>query len=159
LIVIGSLIGSTFSSKNRIDSSLKGKPLPSFNILLPDSITLLNTNAIPTGKTTIIIGFSPTCPHCEAEIKDIIHNMDRLDKNDFILVTPYAFKEMKYFVTRLGLNKYKNITTGMDSTNIFLSYFKSSSVPYTAIFNKQKMLMGIVEGQTNAEIINQIISQ
>lgn len=127
--------------------------LPSFKILLADSLTTLNTANIPSGSPIVLFYFSPYCPFCEKEMKEIIDNIPKLKGIQFYLLTPYSFNEMKIFNTRYNLEKYDNIKIGIDTQSSFGIYFNTVNTPFIAIYGKDKKLNGAFIGNINTEQI------
>jgi thiol-disulfide isomerase/thioredoxin len=137
------------AAPSAVKTGLEGRSLPSFDILLTDSVTHLDTKDIPGGKPFIMIAFSPYCPHCRREIADIEHNMEKFAGTHFFLITPYSISELKTFYQSLNLSSYPNITVGVDYNDAFLSYFKSRSVPYTAIYDAKRRLAQGIPGRAD----------
>lgn len=121
-------------------SGLEGKPMPVFDILLPDSTTWYNTKNIPQGKPAVILYYSPHCLYCKAQLNEIVDDMDQLLSVDFYLITSYPFKDMKEFSQYYGLKKYPNVTVGWDSAYFVENYFEAAGVPFMAIYDKNKIL-------------------
>ena len=134
-------------------TGLEGKPIPSFKLLLSDSSTYFDTKTIPAGKPTVLFYISPQCPYCRAQMNEIIEDMDRLKNIHFYVFTAWPFTAMKQFYSNYQLNKYPNITAGIDYTNFFGKYFKASGVPYTAIYNKDKKLNAVFVGSIGVKEI------
>ncbi len=156
VFILGTITFTALHTNPREKTGLEGKLLPTFSMLLKDSSTYLNTVDIPAGKPFVIFIFSPTCPHCQAEMTEIIHHIDQLKNTNFYLVTAAPFNEMKAFYERYGLSEYKNITIGRDPKNSFLAYFKTNLIPYTAIYNTQKRLIQAFPGRVDINTLNQI---
>ena len=129
-----------------IKTGLEGQPLPAFNLLLTDSTSNFSTGTIPLGQPTALFYFSPHCPYCRAEMKEILQNMDELKGIRFCLITDLPFREMKHFYKEYKLGNYANITVGYDSVYAFAYYFKAQGVPYTAIYGRDKKLKGVYMG-------------
>lgn len=132
-------------------TGLEGKPMPSFNLLLADSTTYLNTNSISSGKPIVLFYFGPDCPYSRAQMEEIIEDINILKDIRFYVFTTAAFSEMKEFYKHYQLDKYPNITVGIDYANFFGDYFEAIGVPYIAIYGKNKKLnkafMGKVYGR------------
>src|SRR5882757_9947523 len=109
-----SLIGCT--SKDPVRNNLKGKKMPSFSLLLADSITYINTADIPSGKAIVLFSFGPSCPYSRAQMEEIIEDMPSLKNIRFYIFTTWPFKEMKKFYSLYHLEKYPNIIVGEDYT-------------------------------------------
>jgi hypothetical protein len=148
------IILMTFRAPVKTKSGLEGRLLPEFSMLLPDSLTRLNTADIPTGKPFIMVGFSPYCIHCQAEILDIVHHIKRFGDTTIYLVTSFPYSDMKKLYNAYHLAKYPNIVTAVDNKDFFLQYFKASAIPYAAIYDAKKRLKGVIVGQTNAELLS-----
>jgi len=126
--------------KASVKTGLEGKPLPAFNILLPDSLTYFNTASIPAGKPVVLFYFSPVCPYCRAQMTEIIDDMSKLRDMQFYLVTSFPVPDMRHFYDEYKLGKYPNIIIGKDTANFVADYFEAPYVPYTAVFGKDKKL-------------------
>lgn len=121
-------------------NGLEGKPLPAFNILLTDSITWFNTNAIPAGKPVALFYFSPFCPYCRAQTEEIIDDINKLKDIQFYFVTTFSYSLMKQYYNKYQLSKYPNITMGVDTGHFVQNYFKPAGLPFMAIYGKDKKL-------------------
>ncbi|PSL48363.1 thioredoxin-like protein [Chitinophaga niastensis] len=140
-------------------TKMKGKLLPSFDMLLPDSSTYFNTNEIPVGKPVVFFYFSPECPYCQAQMKEIIKEINQLKDIQFYVLTPFPFSEMKIFYEQYQLKKYLNITTGIDYKNFFGDYFKTQSVPYIAIYGKDRLFNEAFLGNIDSKQIKVIAEE
>ena len=143
-------------SKNAEKTNLKGKTLPSFNLLLTDSITYFNTNSIHIGKPVVLFYFGPHCPYSRAQMEEIIKNIYVLKDIQFYVFTTWSFSEMKSFYENYKLNKYSNITVGVDYANFFAKYFKAQGVPYMAIYGKDKKLKEAFIGEVYSTQIKEV---
>lgn len=159
-LVVGWILVTAFTKPAIAKTGMEGRLLPSFALLLPDSVTTLNTAAIPRGKPFIVIGFSPWCVHCQAETRDILAHMGQFKNVNIYYVTPYPFWQMKTFYKAFHLEKYSNITMGKElNKEVFFAYFHPPGVPYTAVFDAQKRLKLAFISQANAEKLAQAITE
>jgi hypothetical protein len=149
LLVVSWMVAAAASTAPVARTGKEGRMIPSFSLLLADSMTHLSTKEIPDGKPFIVVGFSPYCPHCQGEIQDIIHHIGQFKETHFYLVTSFPVSDVKKFYNRFQLDKYPNITVGSDSTNTFLSYFNWHKIPYTAIYDGKKRLAQTIAGRAN----------
>jgi len=133
----------------------EGMSIPPFTILLADSSIIDTIVTYSPNKSTVLFYFSPYCPFCQAEIKEITSNMQKLKDIQFFLLTPFSFNEMKTFYKENELRKYDNIKTGIDMTYFLSSYFKINTVPFVAIYDKNDKLKAAFAGGISA---NQIIT-
>jgi thiol-disulfide isomerase/thioredoxin len=132
----------------------KGVELPSFNLLLLDSTTHLNTNQIPSGKLTILLYFSPDCDHCQRETDSILHNMKSFERVQFYFVTNDPMDRMRVFNQYYKIYNYKNITLGQDYNFYFITHFKTNGPPYMVIYDQDKKERATFIGQAD---INKVI--
>jgi len=139
-----------------LKTGFEGKPLPVFNILLPDSATVLSTADIPKGSPLVLLFFSPNCPFSQAEMNSIVKDMPALKNVRFCIITNSPFTQLKEFYSYYALSQYSNITAGEDVKNYFQAHYKPIGVPYTLIFNKamqlNKAFVGTMLGQQIEEI-------
>ncbi len=148
-LLVGWTLFTAFTTPSTPKTGLEGRLLPSFDLLLADSVTHLNTANIPTGKPIVIIGFSPFCKHCQAETEAIIKHIKTFENCRIYYITPYPFNQLKLFYDHYKLGQYSNITTGRDVNNAFFAYFKSTSTPYTVILDPQKRVKLVLVGQVD----------
>jgi len=158
-LFIGWTLFTAFSAPVTAKTGMEGRLLPTFDLLLPDSVTHFNTANIPTGKPFVVIGFEPFCTHCQAETQDIVQHIQQLKDISIYYVTPYPFSQMKLFYTHYKLAQYHNVLMGRDSTASFLFYFKAPGVPYTAVFDSQKRLKKVFMAQIDAKSLAQAVKE
>ena len=131
--------------------------MPSIDLLLLDSTTILNSNNIPTGKPISLVYFSPDCEHCQEETKGILENIKKLKDVQFYFVTIDSFDRMKVFNKYFKLKNYPNITVGKDINFSMLRNFEIPTTPFTLLYDKHKNLRVMIKGiiPTN-QLIDQI---
>jgi thiol-disulfide isomerase/thioredoxin len=149
------LMNSCFDGQSKV--GFEGQLMPSFNILLIDSITKLNTNSIPTGEPVVFFFISPHCPYCKAQTEQIITNMKSLNNIKFYILTTFPLPDLKSFYTHYQLNKYSNISVGLDYDFYFPNHFKVNRIPYLAIYNKDKILKQVFIGNVSASKLKDIV--
>jgi peroxiredoxin len=136
----------------------EGRPMPDFNILLSDS-TVLYTRDIPAGKPVVMFYFSPYCPFCKAVTEDILEEMDELNNIQFYFVTSYGLPHLESFIKEHQLTRYTNIAAGIDTANFIHKYYSAQGVPYTAIFNKNKVLNNSFMGKISTGQIKDVAEE
>jgi len=152
--LIGWILFSAFSAPTNIKTGLEGRRMPSFDLLLTDSSTHLDPSTFPPGQPTIVIGFSPFCPHCQLETLAITENIGRLKNTRILFVTIWPFAAMKTFDTIYKLPSYPNITMGKDLHRFFLHYLKATGIPTTAVYDSKNRLKQVFSGSVQ---IDQVI--
>jgi hypothetical protein len=129
--------------------------LPSFDMLLMDSVTMINTKEIPTGNPILFIYFRPDCPHCQEEAKELVTNINALKKFRIYFLAGGPFEDVKNFCIQFHLDQYKNISVVNDYNHSFKQVFKPELVPYIALYNGHKQLIKIY----NAEVpVNSLVN-
>lgn len=147
-LIAGLLIFCLVSCKS---SSHDAGDIPSFNFLLPDSVTQVNTSTIQKGRPTVLLYFSPDCEHCQAETSFIIRHMDSLRHVQFYFLTNDSIERIKVFKAVYKLDKYDNITVGWDNQFFFPRIFKGAMPPYSVLYDKDKKQQKIFQGDEEAE--------
>lgn len=137
----------------------EGIPMPEFNILLTDSITLLNTSNIASGKPIVLFYFSPYCPYCKSQTQEIIEEMEELKDIQFYFITSFPLPTLKEFIKIYQLNKFPNIISGIDRKQFVHNYFEVSAIPYTAIYGKDKKLNNAFIGKINFAQLRKVAEQ
>ncbi len=158
-LLVGGILFTAFTAPVTIKTGMEGRPLPPFELQLYDGLTHLNTADIPSGQPLIVIGFSPTCTHCQAETADIIKNIAKFRNARICFTTSFPLKEMQVYYRYYKLKQYPNIIMGRDSTNAFLTFFKANAVPYTAVYDSRKRLKQIMHGQAAAVNLAKAIAE
>jgi len=158
-LLVGWSLFTAFSTPVTLKTGLEGRLLPSFSLLLVDSITKLNTGDITEGSPFVVIGFSPFCKHCQAETRDIIAHIKELKKTRIYYVTPSPFAEIKAFYHHFKLAQYPNITIGRDTANFFMPYFKVTGVPYTMVFDSKKRLRQVLLTEANIDKLVRLVAE
>jgi thiol-disulfide isomerase/thioredoxin len=141
---------------NSSKTGMEGKSMPSFSMLLIDSITKVNTSSIKTDKPVIMFFFSPDCPFCRALTKDIIDNIESFKNIKIYMLTNFPFNQLKNFYNEYQLAKYSNITIAYDFDSYFPSYYKVTGIPYLAIYSKDKILKQVLVGKFSTTLIKDI---
>lgn len=128
-------------------TGMENKSMLNFNILLPDSSTYFNTINIKSGKKTLLFYYSPTCPYCRAQMREIVNHISRYKNVQLCVITGSDFRGMKSFNEYFKLEKYPEIITGIDTGDVLIKKYKAYSVPFTAIFDEDKRLISAYRGR------------
>ena len=158
-LMVGLTLFAAFTAPPTIKTGMEGRLLPSFDLLLPDSTTHLNTSDIPSGKPMIFIGFSPICIHCQQLTGDIINHIDQFKSVQIYFVTTFPFINMKGYYKYFKLTKYPNITMAWDQKDFFLTHFKAAGVPYTIVFDAKKRVKQVMSTHFDASQLAKIANE
>lgn len=133
--------------------------MPSINLRLQDSLTIVNTANLPVDKKIILIHFDTDCVSCQQETKDILANIEEFKDFRIFFLSIQNFDRVKLFYRVFKIHNYNNIIVGQDYEKKFPTHFNTHMTPYMAIYGKDKKLEGIIEGGGKIEkIIAQIKS-
>ena len=138
-------------------NSTSQEKLPDFDLLLPDSTTVLHTRDIPSGQPVVIIHFESNCGECQKETESILKNMDSLKQVRFYFVTLETFDRLDVFNVHYKLASFPNIVAGQDFKHAMEQHYKPLTTPMLAIYNGQKQLRVVIGGSTStSELIHTI---
>jgi thiol-disulfide isomerase/thioredoxin len=161
-IMLGILSGGYAQETNRqkdADDTLapyqKYPVLPAFNVLEMDSVTIFNTYNIPKGRPVILFFFSPDCSHCKRMTTELIAKIDSFRDVDFYMITPvHSMSDIKKYYGEHHLADHRNIKlVGRDYEFFFGSYYKIRSVPDVALYDADKKLVRLFEGEAPLHLI------
>jgi peroxiredoxin len=138
----------------------EGKAIPEFSLLLTDSTTWLNIGKSKSQTPIVLFYFSPSCPYCKAQTKEIIEDIDKLKDIKFYFISSFPITFLKAYNKEYNLTRYPNITTGMDTAHTVSDYFEILGVPYIAIYGKDKKLkQSFMGGKLYSSQIKQIAEE
>lgn len=135
-----------------------GAAMPPYRILTTDSTWITPANL--KHRKTLLIYFSPDCPHCQHLTMEMRERMKKLSDTQIMMITwsnNYDIRAIKNFVRDYDLKKYHNITIGTEGYSYLVQkYFKIQTTPYVAVYNSDKKL---VKGYSKAPEINDLIAE
>ena len=140
--IISMIVFSTCISKPKITEKL-----PSIDILLPDSETVINISSFLRKENKVLIFFSPDCEHCQKMTESILTNLTYLPNTKFIFITIDDLDRIKEFYLYFGLSKHREITIGKDINFEFIKKYKPKQPPYTIVFNEDNEQKAVFEGE------------
>lgn len=158
LFLFGGIAGC-YDGRAPLKTGLEGQIMPSIDLFLADSSTYFNTSNIAAGKASVLLFVDPHCPYSQLQMEEIIKDINILNNTTFYVFTTTRFEEMKSFYRKYQLDKYPNITMGIDYTSFFGSYFKVPGVPSMAIYGKEKKLKEVFSGTVQAKQIKRVIEK
>lgn len=124
--------------------------MPSFNLLLPDS-SILNTTDLPAGNPYLFIHFDASCKGCQEETDSLLIYMDELKDVKLYFLTIESLKSVRLFRDYYKMQRYPNITLGLDCEMAFSKHFHNATTPFMAIYDRNKELRGVFEGQAKMD--------
>jgi hypothetical protein len=159
-IAIGSYIAfeTGFASKivSFFFSGTPGDKLPSFTFLTLETQKKINTDKLNPGGSFVIIYFSPECPFCKEQLHDIIKNNAALATVPIYFLSPFTNAEIKPYFKGYNLSVFKNIVAGVDNSSAFGRYYKVTTVPCLAFYDKDRNLKDLRIGVTGSKVIKSV---
>lgn len=137
-------------------TGMEGKPIPAFAIQLLDSISYIHSEDIPRNKKLVLFYFSPTCPYCRAQMRDMVNNIERFKDEQLYILTDANLSSIKIFAKYFDLENYQNVIIGRDTGGVIQQNYGLMSVPFTAYFDKNKNLKVAYSGRINSNSLLKI---
>jgi peroxiredoxin len=128
-------------------TGMEGKPIPAFAIQLLDSTSYIQSENIPGDKKLVLFYFSPTCPYCRAQMRDMVNNIEKFKDEQLCILTNADLKSIKRFADYFKLNGLNNVIVGRDTGSAVLTAYHLMTVPFTAYFDKNKQLKAAYTGR------------
>jgi thioredoxin-related protein len=141
LILLFSLIIAAGCTRAQTNDA-PGAAIPPYKILTTDSAWATPANL--KHKKTVLIYFSPDCPHCQHLTMDMRQKIKQLGDAQVMMITwsnNYDIRAIKNFVRDFDLKKYPNIHVGTEGyTYLIQKYFKIETTPYVAVYGSNGKL-------------------
>ena len=138
-------------AQNELPPYKKSPTLPQLQLMQVDSSTL--TNGQLKKEPTIIMYFSPSCDHCQHQVKDMIAAMKDLQQYQILMATYQPFDEMTEFYKEYKLAQYPNIKMGRDVNYRLPVFFDIRNLPYLALYDKNGALITTFEGNVKVDAL------
>jgi peroxiredoxin len=136
LILFFTLIIGVLSC-NAQNNETPGSAMPPYKILKTDSTWATPANL--KHRRTVLIYFSPDCPHCQHLTMEMREKMKQFGDAQIVMITwsnNYDIRAIKSFVKEFDLKKYPNIFVGTEGYSYGVQkYYKIETTPYIAVFN------------------------
>jgi cytochrome oxidase Cu insertion factor (SCO1/SenC/PrrC family) len=110
---------------------------PAFKLKNSGNKIFTSTEVLKKNRPTVVVYFSPTCHHCQAQALDITGNMKLFKDVQFLFVTSYPEADTKSFLDEYAIEKFSNIRFGYDTAFAMGSFFMLKSLPGLFIYNKE----------------------
>ena len=159
LLAIALLCSCQAKKPEVIKTGLEGKPMPTIDLIAFDSLTHFNTTNGDSDKPTILFAFQTNCPYCRAQTRAMTSNIKSLKDINIYMVCMSEYPAFKEYVEKYELNKYPNIKAGIDYNMSFTNYFNATTVPYIAIYDKNKKLKQVLQGKNYVSTLKDIALQ
>src|SRR5688500_2790561 len=71
--------------------------LPALGLLQFDSASIITLNTLPKDLPVLVVCFSTTCDHCQAEATDLVKNKEKMKNVRIVMLTPEKLVHIKAF--------------------------------------------------------------
>ena len=103
-------------------------------------------------KPVILIYFSPTCDHCKLFTEAMLKRMNKLQSNEFVMISYENLKEVKAFDDKYKLSSHQNIKVGSEGyTFVVQKYYNIQHFPFVAKYDKTGKLKEIIPSNLKPE--------
>lgn len=121
----------------------------------PFEITTVHKKVITkndlTAKPTVVMFFSPSCDHCQRQIRDLQNVYDQLKEFEFVLACYVKPAELVKFIEEYDMNKYPLFKVGIDTKYILPPFYNIKSLPFIALYDKKGKLIQVKEGNMKVD--------
>lgn len=129
-----------------VDYKAVGSPMPPVR-LVQDNGDVVTGSAV-MHKNILVMMFNPTCEHCQEEARIIIKNLPLFDSTKLMFLAAAGMKEyLSFFDAVTRASKHPKIAMGVDSAKFIDKTFKYQSLPQINIYNKDRKLVRIFNGE------------
>jgi hypothetical protein len=137
----------------------RSNDLPFFKILGTDSSTTHMRESLTKTMPVIMIMFSADCEHCEQEAQELVKHKNKLKDVQIVMASLSPITELKTFYSKNKLSELPHLMYGKDYLFFFTRFFKFSSYPFMAIYNKNHQLITALQGDVGITRIMQELSK
>jgi peroxiredoxin len=117
------------------------------------------SNNIPVETPVLLMYFHPECDICSNEIKQFIEYKDSFYKINILLITnAQQDKSIKFYAAH-SLFEIMNLKLLLDEDNMFQTYFGTSLVPSSFLYNNKHELVKTFQGEVKAETLINYLNQ
>lgn len=134
------------STALRLVTELGGTSLPEFTILTADG-KYFSSSTFKREQPVVIFYFDPGCIQCRVQTRNMKDVINKLKDVQIWLVTSAEHKRVYQYAKHFKLDKYPNVMVGVDTGHILLKYLQASSVPYTAVYDKNRRFINAYTGR------------
>ena len=134
---------------------MKDKNLPAFSIT---SITgkEVTHKTMPKYKYTVLLIFSPDCPHCEHEAAEINKYADKFKNVLFVWDSYRDMPAIKKFAEKFKLENKPNVVIGRDAEFTLPTFFRPRMTPFVALYDKGQLVKVWEQGADVFELMKLI---
>ncbi|HMK03914.1 MAG TPA: hypothetical protein VK489_06980 [Ferruginibacter sp.] len=145
-----------FSQADTTAPYLKTRSLPNFSLLTTDSVAF-SQNILDNTKNTIIMLFNPECEHCQEQLELLLSMPALLQTTQIVLSSIETHEKNRIFYNKFHLEKYPSVYLGKDHKYFFGGYFRPKTIPVLALYDKQRHLLLLNQGNMKKKQIEKAL--
>ncbi|HVY75649.1 MAG TPA: thioredoxin-like domain-containing protein [Puia sp.] len=132
---------------------VRNPDFPPIHLLKVDSVHYVTKDDIKKNHRILLMFFSPECEHCKHQMRDILADFSKFKDIEIVMATYQPFEEMKSFYDYFRIADHPNIKIGRDEKYFLPPYFKMTSLPYLALYDKKGHYITHFEGNQKVDTI------
>lgn len=148
-ISVLSLVMLSMGSLAQADDRPPYKKIPYFppvKLLLTDSSTVYQRDDLPKKTPVMLMYFHPKCEHCQHLASEIAANSEKFRNIHIVMATSMQFDSLPSFRQKYLPGDHKNIVMAFDPDYFLMHYFQVNRMPFIALYNQWKELIGGYDG-------------
>ena len=126
---------------------------PPVKLLLTDSSTVYQRDDLPNKTAVMLMYFHPKCEHCRQLASEIAANSEKFKNIHIVMATSMQFDSLASFRQKFLPGDHKNIVIAFDPDFFLMHYFQVNRMPFIALYNQRKELIGGYDGGLTVEKI------
>lgn len=97
---------------------------------------------------TMLMFFSPTCPHCVHQIDSMIAYKKEFKDIQIVMATYQNLEELAAFEQKNVMQDFKNVLLGRDINFYMPVHYQIRTLPFMALYDKKGNLIQSYHGNT-----------
>ena len=142
----------SFSQTDTTAPYWKEKLLPAFTLLDKDSVPFTQA-VLKEGKNIIIMLFNPECDHCQKQLELLLSIPEVSNSAELVLSSIETIEKNNIFCKKNNLENYPFVHLGKDYKYLFGKYFRPTTIPVLAFYNKKREFVLINQGNAAKKLV------
>jgi thiol-disulfide isomerase/thioredoxin len=130
-------------------NDFKGQRIPHIHIFSLDSLIKVDMTTLSANRSSIYIYFSPHCPYCRAETKELLKNHQELSNINLYFVSNAPYSSLKAYVKEFDLQNVSGFHLLWDDHDEFADYYKIPGYPFFIRFTSDERVVDELLGQAS----------
>ena len=141
-----------------IDYKEVGAPMPPIRVLTPKK-AFVTSKDLENDANLFVMMFTPTCGHCQEMTEALGKNVALFKRSKVIMIaSPNQEPLLDFFENTTHVSKYHpTFQYGLDSSDFILKTFRYQSLPQINVYDKDRKLIKIVNGENTVESLREYI--